>query len=163
MLLCEVFRELGEDRFRKLLRSISMGKLKTYQLYERLKIRTHIAKLNNEGLRKAEPRLWDRLLTNDEEYATDISQAILVSHLDLIVAVLNYLGIPHEEGFFVKDLDAKQYLAEGWRERAYAEFNGKFPEALVLFYVNHLVFELDKGAELYRPPELSREDAPLHA
>ena len=151
MLLSEVFRHLGEDRFRKLLGSISMGKLKTYQLYERLKIRTHVAKLNTEGLRKAEPRLWDRLLTNDEEYATDISQAILVSHLDLIIAVLNFLQIPHEEGFFVKDLDASKLLTGGWPERVYQEFAGKFPEPLVLFYINHLIFELQKETSLYQP------------
>ncbi len=151
MLLSEVFRNLGEDRFAKLLRSISMGKLKTYQLYERLKIRTHIVKLNTESLRKAEPRLWERLATNDDEYATDISQAILVSHLDLIIAVLNFIGIPHEEGFFVKDLDAKKYLSEGWQARVYQEFRDKFSEPLVLFYINHLIFELDKDAGFYQP------------
>ena len=151
MLLSEVFRNLGEDRFAKLLRSISMGKLKTYQLYERLKIRTHIGKLNTENLRKAEPRLWERLLTNDDEYATDISQAVLVSHLDFIVAVLNFIGIPHEEGFFVKDLDAKKFLTEGWQERVYMHFKETFPEPLVLFYINHLVFELDKDGAFYQP------------
>lgn len=157
MLLSEVFRNLGEDRFAKLLRSISLGKLKTYQLYDRLKFRTHIPKLNTENLRKSEPRLWERLSTNDEEYATDISQAILVSHLDLIVAVLNFLGIPHEDGFFVKDLNAIPYLTEGWRERVYREFSGKFSEPLVLFYINHLVFELEKDAAFYQP------EVPLHA
>ncbi len=151
MSLCEVFRNLGEDRFSKLLRTISMGKLKTYQLYERLKVRTHITKLNTENLRKAEPRLWERLKTGDDEYATDLSQAVLVSHLDLIVAVLNFLGIPHEEGFFVKDLDAKPYLTEGWAERVYLHFKDTFPEALVLFYINHLIFELLKDEPLYLP------------
>ncbi len=151
MLLSDAFRSLGEDRFAKLLRSISFGKLKTFQLYERFKLRTHIEKLNTENLRKATPRLWERLLTHDEEYATDLSQAILVSHMQLIVAVLNFLGIPNEDGFFVKDLDAKQYLTEGWRKRVYTEFSGKFPEPLVLFYINHLVFELEKDGEAYQP------------
>jgi len=151
MLLSDAFRSLGEDRFAKLLRSISFGKLRTFQLYERFKLRTHIEKLNTENLRKATPRLWDRLLTHDEEYATDLSQAILVSHMELIVAVLNFLGIPNEEGFFVKDLDAKRYLTDGWRERAYQEFSGKFPEPLVLFYINHLIFELEKDGEPYQP------------
>lgn len=151
MLLCEVFRNLGEDRFSKLLRTISIGKLKTYQLYERLKVRIHIAKLNTENLRKAEPRLWERLNTGDDEYATDLSQAILVSHLDLIVAVLNFVGIPHEEGFFAKDLDAKTYLTDGWAERVYAQFKDTFGEPLVLFYINHLIFELQKDEPLYLP------------
>lgn len=151
MLLSEALRSLGEERFTKLLRTISFGKLKTYQLYERFKLRTHIEKLNTENLRKAAPRLWERLLTRDEEYATDLSQAVLVSHLDLIVAVLNFLGIPNEDGFFVKDLDAKTYLTEGWQDRVYGECTGKYPEPLVLFYINHLVFELEKDGVAYQP------------
>jgi len=151
MLLSDAFRSLGEDRFAKLLRTISIGKLKTYQLYERFKLRTHIEKLNTENLRKTAPRLWERLLTHDEEYATDLSQAILVSHLDLIIAVLNFLEIPNEEGFFLKDLDAKPFLTDGWQARVYQEFNGKFPEPLVLFYINHLIFELQKDGEPFQP------------
>lgn len=153
MLLSEALRSLGEERFARLLRTVSLGKLKTFQLYERFKLRTHIEKLNTENLRKAAPRLWERLLTHDEEYATDISQAVLVSHLDLIMAVLNFLGIPNEDGFFVKDLDAKPYLTEGWQSRVYDEFQTKYPEALVLFYINHLVFELEKDGVPYQPVE----------
>ena len=82
-----------------------MGKLKTFQLYDRIKTRTHLPKLNAEGLQKATPRLWARLSEKDEEFAQDLSQAVLVSHLDMIVAVLNFLGIPHEDGFFAKDAD----------------------------------------------------------
>ncbi len=151
MLLSDAFRSLGEDRFAKLLRSISFGKLKTFQLYERFKLRTHIEKLNTENLRKATPRLWERLLTHDEEYATDLSQAVLVSNMELIVAVLNFLGIPNEDGFFVKDLDATQYLTEGWQERVYREFNGRYPEPLVVFYINHLIFELQKDGQPFQP------------
>ncbi len=151
MQLSDVFRNLGEDRFTQLLRGVSIGKLKTYQLYERLKFRLHIPKLNTETLRKAAPRLWERLATNDEEYATDLAQAVLVSHLDLVIAVLNFLGIPNEDGFFVKDLDPAPYLTEGWRERVYNEFKTKFPEPLLLFYINHLIFELQKSAEPFLP------------
>jgi len=150
MLLSDAFRSLGEDRFAKLLRSVSFGKLKTFQLYERFKLRTHIEKLNTENLRKATPRLWERLLTHDEEYATDLSQAVLVSNMELIVAVLNFLKIPNEDGFFVKDLDATQYLTEGWRERVYQEFNGRYPEPLVVFYINHLIFELEKDGQPFQ-------------
>ena len=69
-----------------------MGKLKTYQLYDRIKTRTHLAKVNSESLQKAAPRLWARLPEKDEEFAQDLSQAVLVCHLDMIVAVLNFLG-----------------------------------------------------------------------
>jgi hypothetical protein len=151
MQLTDVFLDLGQDQFSKLLRGISFGKLKTYQLYERFKLRTHIAKLNTENLRKATPKLWERLHERSEEYATDLSQAVLVSHLDMIIAVLNSLNIPHEEGFFAKDLDAAPYLTEGWRERTYEKFKDVFPEAVVLFYINHLALEMGKAEEVFKP------------
>ncbi|MCU1261691.1 MAG: hypothetical protein JWO80_4576 [Bryobacterales bacterium] len=151
MQLSDVFLNLGEDRFSQLLRGISIGKLRTYQLFERLKFRLHLSKLNTENLRKAAPRLWERLGARDEEFATDLSQAVLVSHLDLIVAVLNFLGIPHEDGFFVKDLDAAPYLTEGWEARVYDKFQGEFPDALLLFYINHLGLELGKAETPFIP------------
>ena len=119
-----------------------MGKLKTYQLYDRIKTRTHMVKLSSETLQKAAPRLWARFAERDEEYAQDLSQAVLVSHLDMIVAVLNFLGIPHEEGFFAKDLDAKPHLTEGWQERVHEKFKDVYPESLLRFYTAHLAWEL---------------------
>jgi hypothetical protein len=151
MQLTDVFLNLGEDQFSKLVRSISIGKLKTYQLYERFKLRTHVPKLNSENLRKASPKLWERLREHNEEYATDLSQAVLVSHLDMIIAVLNFLGVPHEEGFFAKDLDAAPYLTDGWRERTFEKFKTEFPEVVVLFYINHLALEMGKAQEPFTP------------
>lgn len=151
MQLTDVFLNLGEDQFSKLVRSISIGKLKTYQLYERFKLRTHVPKLNTENLRKATPKLWVRLGERSEEYATDLSQAVLVSHLDMIIAVLNFLGVPHEEGFFAKDLDAAPYLTEGWRERTFEKFKSEYPEAVVLFYINHLALEMGKAEAPFLP------------
>ena len=142
MALTDVFVTLGEDGFSQLMRSVSMGKLKTYQLYDRFKTRTHLAKLNSENLQKASPRLWARLAERDEEFAQDLSQAVLVSHLDMIVAVLNFLGIPHEDGFFAKDLDAKPFLTEGWQERVHEKFKDVYPESLLRFYTSHLAWEL---------------------
>lgn len=144
MQLSDIFLRLGEEPFRDLLRSVSMGKLKTYQLYDRIKVRAHLNKLNSETLRKVAPRLWTRLEEGDNDLATDLSQAILVSHLDMIVDVLNFLGIPHEDGFFSKDLDASQYLTEGWQERAFQHFQGKYKDSILLFYLNHLNLELSK-------------------
>jgi hypothetical protein len=142
MPLSDVFLTLGQDEFGQLIRSVSMGKLKTYQLYDRLKTRTHLAKLNSEGLQKAAPRLYARLSEKDEEFAQDLSQAVLISHLDMIVAVLNFLGIPHEDGFFAKDLDAKPFLTEGWQERVQEKFKDVYPESLLRFYTAHLAWEL---------------------
>jgi hypothetical protein len=145
MPLTEVFLSIGEDGFGRVIHSISIGKLKTYQLYDRFKTRTHLPKLNAENLQKATPRLWARLSEKDEEYAQDLSQAVLVSHLDMIVAVLNFLGIPHEDGFFAKDLDATPHLTEGWQERVIEKFKDIYPEPLLRFYTAHLAWELLKS------------------
>jgi hypothetical protein len=145
MPLTDVFLSIGEDGFGRVIHSISIGKLKTYQLYDRFKTRTHLAKLNAENLQKAAPRLWARLSEKDEEYAQDLSQAVLISHLDMIVAVLNFLGIPHEDGFFAKDLDAKPHLTEGWQERVLENFKDVYPEPLLRFYIAHLSWELLKS------------------
>ena len=145
MQLSEVFLALGEERLRDLIKGISIGKLRTYQLYERFKIRTHLTKLNTENLRKATPRFWQRLSEKDNEFASDLSQAILIPHMELIVAVLNFLGVPNQQGFFDKDLDAKKHLTEGWQARAWEQFQDQYPPSLLLFYLNHLTSELDLG------------------
>lgn len=145
MQLTDVFLVLGQEGFGQLLGSVSMGKLKTYQLYQRIKTRTHLAKLNSETLHKATPRLWDRLSAQDEEFARDLSQAVLVSHLDMIVDVLNFLGIPHEDGFFTKDLDPKPYLTDGWAGRVHEKFKGIYPDPVLKFYTAHLDWELNAG------------------
>jgi hypothetical protein len=151
MQLSGVFLQMGEERLPLLLRGVSIGKLKTYQLYERFKTRTHLAKVNTENLRKAVPRFWARLNEQDEEFATDLSQAILISHMDMIAAVLNFIGVPNEEGFFAKDLDAKQHLTEGWQKRAYERFKDEYPEPLLLFYINHLDWELSAAQQIWLP------------
>ncbi len=59
--------------------------------------------------------------------------------------------MPNEEGFFAKDLDARQYLTEGSQTRAYEHFKGEYPEALLLFYINHLGWELGSAQQAYLP------------
>lgn len=151
MRLSGIFLGLGEESLPELLRGISIGKLKTFQLYDRLKLRLHLNKLNSETLRKAAPRFWQRLSEGDEDFAAELSQAILVSHLDMIRAVLDELGIPHEDGFFAKDLDAGKYLTDGWQQRAFNRVKDQFPRALGLFYINHLGWELAKQEEVFLP------------
>jgi hypothetical protein len=151
MQLCDVFLGLGEENFQGLLRTVSMGKLRTYQLFDRLKMRAHLGKLNSETLRRAAPRLWARMGEGNEDFATDIAQAVLVSHLDMIQAVLNYLGVPHEDGFFPKDADVTQYLTEGWQQRAWEQFQDSFPKPALLFYINHLDWEVCKAERLFAP------------
>jgi hypothetical protein len=151
MQLCDVFRGLGKQRFLELVRSISIGKLKTFQMYERMKARLHTNKINSEFLRKAGPRLWVRLEENDDEYATDLSQAILISHLDLIQDALDHLGVPHQDGFFDKDADVASYLKENWQQSVFEALKGKYPEAPLVFYINHLNWEVAKPEKIFEP------------
>jgi hypothetical protein len=151
MQLSDIFIALGEPAFQQLIRSVSIGKLKTFQLYERVKMRFHMTKLNTETLRKAAPRLWTRIAAHDEEFAADVAQTVLVSHLDMIKDVLDLLGIPHEDGFFAKDLDPADKLTPGWQQRAYEAYKTKYPEALLVFYINHLDWELTKADQVFNP------------
>jgi len=151
MQISDIFLRLGEEQFDQLMRSVSVGKLKTYQLFDRMKTRLHLNKLNSETLRKSAPRNWARIEEHDDEFATDLSQAILVSHLDMIKAVLDHLGVPHEEGFFAKDADVTNYLVEGWQKSVWEKFNTTFPPAPLLFYINHLAWEIAKAEDVFRP------------
>ena len=151
MQLSEIFLGLGQPSFAQLLRGISIGKLKTYQLFDRIKARMHLAKLNSENIRKAEPRLWARLGERDEDFATDLAQAILVSHLDMIKAVLDELDIPNEDGFFAKDIDGSKYFTAGWQQRVYDKFKAGYPAPLLIFYINHLDWELAKAEQVFQP------------
>lgn len=128
-----------------------MGKLRTYQMYESFKTRARLHKLNSENLRKAIPRFWARIGEKDEEFAKELAQVFLLSHLDLIQAVLEFLGIPNENGFFAKNLDASAWLTPGWQQRVYEKFHGQYPEPALLLYINHLAWELDKPAECFLP------------
>lgn len=151
MQLCGVFVALGEERLKQLLARVSIGKLKTYQLYDRVKARLHVAKLNSETLPKAAPRAWARLTEQDEEFAKDLAQAILVSNLDLLRAVLDFVGIPHEDGFFAKEMDASAYLKDDWQRRVWDHFHETQPEAPLLLYINHLAWELTKEPQVFLP------------
>jgi hypothetical protein len=151
MQMCGVFLALGQDVFSQLIRGISIGKLKTFQVYERFKLRAHLVKLNSEALRKAAPKFWARIESGEEEFATDLSQVFLLSHLDMIVDVLNFLGIPNEQGFFDKDLKPEEYLTDGWQERVFNEFSSKYKREILLFYINHLDWELNKTEQVFLP------------
>ena len=61
MQLSDIFLRMGPDHFEQLLRSISLGRLKTFQMFEPFKTRLHLHKLNSEALRKCAPRQFARL------------------------------------------------------------------------------------------------------
>lgn len=151
MQLSEIYLDLGQDAFGRMVRAVSIGKLKTYRIYEGFKVRAHLAKVNTESLRKATPRFWARISEKDEEFAKELAQALLVSHLDLVTAVLDFQGVPHENGFFAKNMDPKPHFTEGWEERVYEKFRTVFPDALLVFYINHLRWELLGAEQLYHP------------
>src|SRR6202044_1701963 len=92
MQLSEIFLGQGEQSFAELVRAISIGKLKTYQLYDRMKVRFHLAKMNSESMKKAQPRFWARINEKDEDFATDLAQSTPFSHPNKNKAVIDDLG-----------------------------------------------------------------------
>ncbi|MBI4893870.1 MAG: hypothetical protein HY821_24855 [Acidobacteria bacterium] len=153
MQLCDVYLAQGEAGFADLVRRISISRLRTYQIYEHIKLRTRLTKLNNESLKKAAPRLWARIQERDTDLATDLAQAILVSHLDLIIAALDLLGVKHQDGFFAKDADLSEQLSEGWQQRAFDGLKEKYPPTVLAFYLNHLGVETGTAPELFQPAQ----------
>ena len=151
MQVTDIFLGLGQDRLAQLLRSVSIGCLKTYKLYDRMKTRLHLNKMNSEVLRNAAPRIWTRIEERDEEFTAELAQAILISHFDIIKAVLDHLGVPHEEGFFSKDTDVAALLKDGWQDAAWTAFREKFAQAPLLFYINHLGWEVASQTEVFAP------------
>lgn len=153
MQLTDIFLGLGRENFDQLLRTVSMGRLKTFQLFERVKTRLYVNKLNSETLRKAAPRIWSRIEGREEDFAEDMAQAILISHMDMIRAVLDHLEIPHEDGFFSKDADIADRFKEGWQQSAWEKFQGTYPPAALLFYINHLGWEVAKADTVFAPAQ----------
>ena len=152
MQLSDIFLRLGQDGFEPLLRSISLGRLKTFQLFDPLKTRLHLRKLNSETLRNSAPRLWARLQEPESTaLATELGQAILISHMDMIKAVLDFLGVPHEDGFFAKDSDISAHLKDGWQQKAWDQFHATYAPAPLLFYINHLAWEVSKAEDIFTP------------
>jgi hypothetical protein len=151
MQLCDIFLRLGDDNFQQLMRTVSMGRLKTYQLFDRVKTRLYLNKLNSETLRKATPRIWTRIGEHDDDFAAELAQAILISHLDMIRAVLDHLGIPHEDGFFSKDAEMTQYLTDGWQQVTWDKFHAAYSAPALLFYINHLAWEVSKAENVFQP------------
>jgi hypothetical protein len=65
--------------------------------------------------------------------------------------VLDFVGVPHENGFFAKKTDPKPYFTEGWENRVLEKFRGQYPEPLLLFYINHLRWETLGAGDVYLP------------
>jgi hypothetical protein len=151
MQLCDIFLRLGDDNFQQLIRTVSIGRLKTYQLFDRVKTRLYLNKLNSETLRKATPRIWVRIGEHDDEFAAELAQAILISHLEMIRAVLDHLGIPHEDGFFAKDADVAKFLKDGWQQETWDKFRASYSAPALLFYINHLAWEINKAEDVFQP------------
>jgi hypothetical protein len=150
MELSEIYIGLGRDRFDDILGTVAMGSLKTFKVYETFKIRARLSKLNRDRLKKAAPKLWARLEEGDQELAKEIAQGSLVSHMDFVVAALDFLEIPHDgHGFFEKDAEASDKLVDGWQARLFSEFKDSHPMALVLLYINHLDWEMSDPTEVF--------------
>ncbi len=142
--LVDVYAALGQERCVRLVRTISIGALRTFGVYEAVKIRSRLHTLNRQKLRAAAPKLWKRITEGDIGLSRDLSQGILVSNIPLVVGVLDFLGIEHDgNGFFSKDSENAELLVSGWPEKVYEEFVKRFPEELVLLYINYLGWETE--------------------
>ena len=150
--LPEVYRALNRERFEELIKTVSMGSLKTYQVFESFKIHARLHKLNRERLRKAAPQLWQRIETGDQDLAREFSQGVLVSNLPMVAEILDALEIPHDgNGFFEKNTGAAEQLKDGWQQRIYDKFREQYAEPLLLLYINHLDWELGKPSQPFIP------------
>lgn len=140
--LAEVYEALGQERVAGSIGTISMGALKTFGVYQSLKVGSRLRKLNRLNLQRATGRLWQRVADGDTDLGRDLSQAVLVSNIPLVTEVLDCLELEHDgNGFFSKDSDHADKLTEGWAERAFAHCKDRFDQDLVLLYINYLGWE----------------------
>ena len=153
MELTAVYEAFGSDRTCNLVRSVSLGALRTFGVYEAIKVRSRLRTLNRQKLRAVAPRLWERIKDGDAGLARDLSQAVLVSNIPLVVEVLDLLEIEHDgNGFFAKDGDYSSQLSDGWEQRVFEHCKDRFDTDLVLLYINHLGWEMEALAEPFLQP-----------
>ena len=137
-----MYEALGRKRSCELVKTVSLGALRTYGVYQAIKVRSRLRTLNRRKLRTIAPRLWDRIQRGDTGLARDLTQAVLVSNTAMIASVLDLLEIEHDgNGFFDKDGDYVDQFTDGWQERVVEHCRGTFDDDLVLLYVNHLGWE----------------------
>lgn len=142
MELATVYQALGRERSGELVKTVSMGALRRYGMYQAMKVRSRLRTLNRRKLRALAPRLWDRILKGDTGLARDLSQAVLVSNIPMMVSVLDLLGVKHDgSGFFDKDGDYSDKFEAGWEAKVVDHCKGSFDDDLVLLYINHLGWE----------------------
>lgn len=150
--LTEVFQVVGRSGFQELVESISIGRLRAYDVYESIKVRAHLSKINRGQLRRAVPKLWERLEGGDKDLASELAQGILVSNLSFVVEVLDFLKIPHDgSGFFDRNSSFSNNLGVGWQQEVFEKFRERYSESLILLYTNHLAREVDSVSGLFRP------------
>jgi len=56
-----------------------------------------------------------------------------------------------KRAFFKKTSTSAPYLKDGWQDRVYQAFKDKFPPAILVFYINHLAWEVLKTEAVYKP------------
>ncbi len=137
-----MYEALGRERSCALVKSVAMGAIRRFGVYRAIKVRSRLRTLNRQKLRAIAPRLWGRIQAGDTGLARDLSQAVLVSNIPVMVAVLDLLGIKHDgSGFFDKDGDYRDKFTDGWEARVSEHCKGRFDDDLVLLYINHLGWE----------------------
>ena len=69
----------------------------------------------------------------------------------MIKAVLDHLGVPHEDGFFAKDIDVSTYSRRAGSRRHGTNSTASFRRPPLLFYINHLAWEVTKSEDVFAP------------
>jgi hypothetical protein len=59
--------------------------------------------------------------------------------------------VPHEEGFFAKETDVAALLKDGWQASAWEKFRETYSPAPLLFYINHLGWEVANAEQVFAP------------
>ena len=50
-----------------------------------------------------------------------------------------------------KDADVAGHLKEGWQQQVWEKFHTVYPAPALLFYINHLGWEITKAEQVFQP------------
>jgi len=110
--------------------------------------------VNTEVLAQVRARFWAGSPRERKTSLKTWPRQYWWSHIDMITAVLDFVGAPHENGFLRQENDPKPYSPR-LENRVLEKFRGQYPEPLLLFYINPLEWETLGAGEVYRaaPPD----------
>ena len=82
---------------------------------------------------------------------SDLQNFLLHPRVQIVALCDVDANILDQDGFFDKDIDGAKYLTEGWQQKTYDKFQATYPAAVLLFYINHLDWEVSKAEKIFQP------------